>query len=468
MKRVMTNLLIACMMALIMPIQTLTAFAATGRIAFSDKTASAGTEVSINMKVTASGGSLNSADVMLAYDASLLEFVSGTDASGGAGSVRVKMGAEAGSTTSLSSTLKFKALGAGTTKITVSSQEIYDTADQLVTVDKQGDSTVTIKAAANASKDASLSELKISPGDLTPGFSPEVEQYTAMVGVDVDKITVSAPAASANARVSISGHEGLQMGENQVICSVTAEDGQTVRNYTIQVTKTEAVASGGGSTAVPADSVDVITAAKTVTIIPLEDGVTVPDGFAECTIKIDGQDVPGWIWATDTDYKYCVFYGVNESGEKDFYRYDLKEKTMQRYFQDPTSKSEISREQYVLLAEEYNSLTKDYDIRLWIIIGLIALAAVLLMIIAVLMVRKNRGGGDDSFRELDKKYPQKEEPVARQKIARPITKEERYMRGLEEEEAKELARPVPSQRPVASKRPVDEEDDDFEFIDLDL
>lgn len=479
MKRIVTNLAIAVMIALMMPGQTLTAFAANGRIAFSDRAAAVGGEVSINMKITSNGGDLKSADVMLAYDASLLEFVSGTDASGGAGSVRVKVGADAAGTTSFSSALTFKALQAGTTKITVSNQEIYDTADQLVTIDKQGDSTVSITGAANASKDASLSELKISPGTLTPGFSPEVEQYTATVGVDVDKLTINALAAGTNARVAVSGSEGLQMGENQIICKVTAEDGQTERNYTIQVTKTEDAVSEGTETEIPEDAVKVITAEKTVTIIPLEEGVEIPNGFAECTIKIDGRDIQGWIWASDTDYKYCVFYGVNEGGEKDFYRYDLKEKTMQRYFMDPTAKSEISMDQYIQVAEEYNALTHDYNVRLGIIIVLIILSVVLLIIIAILMVKRNKGNDEDSYRYDD--IGIKEMPVVRPKTARSITKEERYMRGLEEDEAKEtdnldsveqerVVQTKEASKPRTSKAVEDDEDDDddFEFIDLDL
>ena len=55
----------------------------------------------------------------------------------------------------------------------------------------------------------------------------------------MERLTVSAPANDSGASVSISGNEGLQMGENTVTCQVTAEDGTTTRTYTILVTKTE-------------------------------------------------------------------------------------------------------------------------------------------------------------------------------------------------------------------------------------
>lgn len=64
------------------------AFAA--RIAFSDPSGNVGDEITVNMKITGSDGeTINSSDVMLSYDSSALEFVSGTGATGGAGSLRV-------------------------------------------------------------------------------------------------------------------------------------------------------------------------------------------------------------------------------------------------------------------------------------------------------------------------------------------------------------------------------------------
>ena len=64
------------------------AFAA--RIAFSDPTGNVGDEIAVTMKITSTGNeTINSSDVMLSYDSSALEFLSGTGATGGAGSIRV-------------------------------------------------------------------------------------------------------------------------------------------------------------------------------------------------------------------------------------------------------------------------------------------------------------------------------------------------------------------------------------------
>jgi hypothetical protein len=65
-------------------------FAASGRINFSDPTVTAGDEVNVSMKISADEGTaLSNATVMLRYPSDKLEFVSGTDADGGAGMIRV-------------------------------------------------------------------------------------------------------------------------------------------------------------------------------------------------------------------------------------------------------------------------------------------------------------------------------------------------------------------------------------------
>lgn len=480
-KQFFRGISVAAMMMIITLSQAAVVYAASGRIAFSDKSESVGKEISINMKITSDGGeALSNATVMLNYDASMLEFVSGTGASGGAGAIRITVTGDTADAKTLNSTLKFNTLQAGTAKVTVTSQEVYDSANQIVSIERMGDSTVNISALANASQEASLAELKISPGTLTPEFSPEVQSYTASVGTDVTKITVSAPAADSKAKVVISGGDDLQSGENQVVCKVIAEDGQTVKDYTITVTKGE-----GGESGAAGASVDVVTAAKTVTIIPPEAGVEIPQGFKECLLKINGQEVKGWVWASDKDYQYCIFYGVNEAGEKGFYRYDIKEKTMQRYFQDPMAEGEVSMEQYATVATQYNNLLGDYKIRLYIIIALTVVSVALLIAVIVLLSKRGKHYDDD-----DKYGNYKEKLDTRQRPTRKITREEQYMRGLEEEEGlrktedsqtgfrqsmeedepvrqpvvKTMARTGGAKRPAAS--PSD--DDDFEFIELDL
>ncbi|MCI9359660.1 MAG: hypothetical protein HFG65_01650 [Hungatella sp.] len=415
--------LVVCM-TLALSFQTLAA-----RIAFSDPTGNAGDEITVTMKVTSTGDeTIGNVDIMLAYDASALEFLSGTGATGGAGSIHVVGAAESQGNKELSFSLKFRAAKSGTSNITVSTQEIYDLDGQAVSVGQQGSSAVTIQGTGTSSSNASLAMLEVSPGNLSPSFSADVLSYTATVGGDVDRVSVSAPSQDANASVSISGNEGLQIGENQVVCTVTAQDGQTVKTYTITVTKVEGEGEGAGSTG---QGVRLKTPERLITIFSIPDDVEVPKGYTQCTIGIDGHDVQGWVLESEEDPSYCIFYGLNESGEQVYYRYDRAERTLQRYFQDLTS-SGVTQETYEAMVNEYNSLVHDYDVRFWIIIGLIVLAVILLIAIIALVI--TRGQQDDFFehRENREDYPEKmaRERENRQGTTR-LSREERYQRDLE-------------------------------------
>lgn len=432
MKRFLTGILLVVMMMTGMSFSALAA-----RIAFSDPSVTTGDTVTVNMRITSTGEEkIGSADVMLSYDSTLLEFVSGEGASGGAGSVRVTGSTNSQTATELAFTLTFRALRAGNATISIASQEVYNADSQIVTVEREGSSAVTIAAAAGDSTNAKLAGLQISPGTLSPAFSPDVENYTATVTGDVTSIVVDAPAVDSGARVSVIGNDDLQEGENQIVCTVTAQDGQTVKTYTITVTRLAGTEGAGGLE----DSITLKTPERSVTVRLATDGVEIPEGFISCSVSIDGHDVQGWIWGTDsTNPQYCIFYATNENGDTDFYRYDLTEKTLQRYFRDPLVDMNQNAE-YTALANEYNLLLEDYNTRLYIIIGLIALAVVLLIAFIVLVA--TRGGGKDDFYEKRQDggdYPQrrKEErqrQAAAQAERRRISREERYMRGMEEEE----------------------------------
>ena len=383
--------------------QMITAFAANARIAFSDPSATVGGKIKVNMKITSSDNLAN-ADVMLSYDSNILEFVDGTNADGGAGAVRVHGDAGTPNTGTLAFTLNFNAIAAGTSKIEVTSQEIYDSNSQIVTVNQQGNSTVTVSALQSASKDATLKSLQISPGSLTPAFSPDVDTYAVTVGTDVDKVIVSADCTDENATKVVSGNEGLQMGENRVTCRVTAQDGETIKEYVIVVTKAE-----GGASAADADAssqVRMRIAERVITILPPDPEVKVPEGFKESTINIDGHKVQGWVWGSEAEHQYCVVYGMNEAGEKGFYRYDMKddERTIQRYFEDPAISGSVTKEVYDELALTYDKIYDDYSLLKILLIVTIVIAIILLVILLVVVFTRGSGKKGGSRDELgDKK-----------------------------------------------------------------
>ena len=112
-----------------------------------------------------------------------------------------------------------------------------------------------------------------------------------------------------------------------------------------------------------------------------------PEGFRESTISIDKQKVRGWVWGADQNPEYCVVYGMNDAGETNFYRYDLREKTIQRFFQDPLSADAVPASEFRELTEEYNELNQSFELRFLIICILAILALILLMLVIYLAAR---------------------------------------------------------------------------------
>ena len=465
-KKLTAGLMLACMIAIAGPAGQMVSWAADAKIAFSDPSVMVGNEVTVNMKVT-SDSALGTAEIMLAYDPNILEFVSGTNANGGAGAIKVLGTMDSADQKTFSFTLKFKALQAGNTQISVTSQEIYDVDSQALSLSKQGSSSVKVTSPATYSKDATLKSLKISPGTLTPVFSASVDSYTAEVDANTTDLVVNAVAANAGAHVTLQGDKGLKAGENQVVIKVTAEDGQTVKNYTIQVKKAEGgetpPATGGSSetseaefgavtvtidgteysiassfdeSALPegfeagtysykgtevmsgkglekdllllylkdaggnggfyiynegADTwsqfVQVETVAKAIVIIPLDGDAVIPEGFRERQADIDGVRVTSWVENSEAEPQYCLFYAMNWNGEKHFYRYDLSEKTIQRYYA-----SGVSNDEYVKMANTYNDLTKDYRMQFYILI-VVSVVALGLLVAVIVLVRKGSGSG---------------------------------------------------------------------------
>lgn len=579
-KKLSAVFLILAMLVLALPGQLLISYAASGKIMFSDPTASVGNQVSVTMKITSSDGpGLGNSDVMLEYDASALEFLSGTSANGGAGSVRVVGSMESANQTTFSFTLKFKALKAGTTSITVKSQEVYDSDSRLMTMAHVGSSAVKVNAPENASKDASLASLTISPGRLTPSFSADVTEYSATVSENVEKVTVSAPAKDGKASVVVEGSDELVIGDNEVVCKVTAEDGTTTKTYTIRVTKVEGEApdngqepenAGDGNKAVNVEEgnwsaaetfdaallpegftvtdfiyngtsiqvgvneqgitliymkdengtgdffvydaeagilapyITVRMAEKTILVLPPEEipeGTELPEGFKSCTIDIGEHTVDGWIYSNDGNdtLEYCILYGQNASGEKNFYRYDQKEMTLQRYFQDPDA-AEL-RKMNTEIVEKYNSLVDDYNVRGWIIAGLFGVCILLLIILIVLLLtRKPKKSSDFGIDRYQEEPEEEIRPVRTRKnvSAGRTPREAKSVADMEKELAGSLAReagqaaalskpmaipepvPAPQKAPATAPGAVqtpaepqsaetkDELDDDFEMIDLDL
>src|SRR5690606_28856900 len=107
--------------------------------------------------------------------------------------------------------------------------------------------TYTITVTRAPATDAALIALEISSGTLTPVFATETTAYAATVANVVDSVVLTPTASEPNATITVNGAPvtsttgsapiPLIVGANPITTSVTAQDGVTVRDYILVVTR---------------------------------------------------------------------------------------------------------------------------------------------------------------------------------------------------------------------------------------
>lgn len=86
------------------------------------------------------------------------------------------------------------------------------------------------------SNNANLKSLTVENQELVPKFSSTTTSYTIKVAKDITKLELKAEPEDAKAKVTVQGNKQLKEGENNIVISVSAEDG-TVKQYEIKATK---------------------------------------------------------------------------------------------------------------------------------------------------------------------------------------------------------------------------------------
>ncbi len=135
------------------------------------------------------------------------------------------------------------------------------------------------------SSNAHLKSLSVTPGTLSPEFSPEVTNYTINVSDDVDTVSVACSVEETTSKViEAGGFKRLQQGSNSAHVTVQAEDGSKLTyNFTIN----RGVASGNAGDGETDLQSDTRTAPDGESDSGLEDG-TDGNGAAAISAGADG------------------------------------------------------------------------------------------------------------------------------------------------------------------------------------
>lgn len=322
------------------------AHAASGRISYNDPSVTVGDQVNVNMTVTSDAG-LGSLDATLTYDASLLEYVSGSGSgaviSGGSGSISISW-TSTENPSSISFSFTFKTKATGTAKVTTSSADVRTLDEEGVSLTSTGSSAITISAPPTASSEARLSSLKVGSATLSPSFSPDTYEYTTTVPAGTKKLVISLSTKDSGAKYSISG-TSLSVGSNTTTITVTAADGATKKTYTIRTTRPADPVSDPEQPEEPQEPetpeepeqpqetpITVTVDGAVLYVARSLEGVTLPEGFestpytfrtAEISVA-KGLGKPLILfWLTDETGANGAFYIYNEASGSFFRQTDI-------------------------------------------------------------------------------------------------------------------------------------------------
>ncbi len=138
------------------------------------------------------------------------------------------------------------------TGLTSSTTYYYRVRADKTSVTGQGGNSNTISPITLVSANANLSALTTTAGTIAPVFTANTTAYTATVSNATSSVTVTPTREQANATIEVrvntgtytavtsgtaSGNLALNIGSNTIDVKVTAQDGTTIKTYTITVTR---------------------------------------------------------------------------------------------------------------------------------------------------------------------------------------------------------------------------------------
>lgn len=301
-------------------------------VSISSASGTVGSEVTVTVTISADKD-IDGATINVSYDNSIIRPVDKANSG-----VVMFSALEMTSDSTVSISQKFEIIAAGTTTLSVAGDAKISVNGEPATVSSSSSGKVTAKAPASYSSDNTLKSLQISPGTLSPAFSPDRTTYNATVDADVTELVVSAAANDNAAKISISGRR-MDPGSNTTTITVTAEDG-SVKKYIIYTTrledgqeatteaesKTEEVTET--STQTVNDDGTVTIDGKKYSVVKDYSGITIPDGYQEIDYDYNGQKINA---VKGIKTGLILMYLESEDGKGGFYIYDETAKTFSPY-----------------------------------------------------------------------------------------------------------------------------------------
>ncbi len=296
---------------------SMVAYAADGKIMFTDPQAKSGETVEIKGVVERTSGNMGKIEIIMTYDATMLKFKSGngvTETEAGKITYSADVSRETGRRKEF--VMKFDALKAGTTKLEIASATVKDVSGNTKNYTK-GSSAVTIAEGATIP----TTSPETTPTVPTTGTGATVDvngkTYTISNAIPQNEIPKGYVASTleydlVNYNVVKSETSGL------VLAYMIGEDNSG--DFFMYVEE--------DATFAPYEEI-VVSDAVTIALLTDVSDIVLPEDYTETTVVLNGQDFPAWQNSENPDF--CILYAINNKGEASLYQFDSAEGTYQRF-----------------------------------------------------------------------------------------------------------------------------------------
>lgn len=361
-------ILAAAVMCFLMFAPVMTSYAAYGTLQFTDPSGEVGKEITVKVKMDANGQPIGDGMATISYDPSKLEFVSGTNATGGNGTVSLSASGT-GAETELSFELIFRGMSEGTATIDVTDCTAYLFSDETLELER-GSATVTIGAEGSGMGESSTSAERITG-------EANIEIAGTMYAIYENFTDALVPEGFTRVSAQYAGaeHNAIQQDATGKLFFFLI----TGTNDPIMALYNE----GEGSLSVT-ERVDV-TDSFYILLLGNGDGSVLPKHFDETTLELNGTVFPAW--QNMEAKEYYLVYALSSKGSEGFYQYDTVDATYQRYTvsEEGEKKSEKPKSSFMGKLED---LMENYILIAAAVVGVVVL--IMLIMIIVLSTKLNR------------------------------------------------------------------------------
>lgn len=255
-------------------------------------------------------------DLSIGYDSSKLQYIGGN-------AIHYISDNFSSSTTL---TYKFKTIALGSAYVKVANAEVATATGESASTNSGSCNINVVNPAPVTPKnsDNNLKSLSVEGVTISPEFNKDTLEYSVTLTSDTTKININAEKNDSKASISGTGEIEVKEGDNKLEIVVTAENGST-KTYIINATVEEK------------EPIIVKVNKEEYSIIRKKDVLTVPDGYEETTVNINGEEIPAYT----NEVTGYVLVGLKDSNNKNaWYIYDQNKLTYTKYIE---LKSEMVR-----------------------------------------------------------------------------------------------------------------------------